>query len=466
MSILVPLTLFGWIPAVLAMFALLPARRAVIAAYIGGWLFLPMAGYNLPGLPDYTKTSATTLGVMLAISVFDANRLANFKPRWFDLPILVWCLCPFAASISNGLGAYDGLSAVVEQTIHWGLPYLTGRLYLTDEKAFRDLAVGVFIGGLIYMPLCLYEIRMSPQLHNLLYGFVQTDFIKAIRYGGYRPRVFMQTGLAVGLWMSLATLTGFWLWRSGTLRRIWGVPTGTLLLVMAITTVLCKSVYAILLGFAGMGMLLFTKWFTIRWAVLMLVLIPPIYITLRTTSLWSGQQAVTFAEKMIGEGRAQSLQVRLEDERILRERALKKPIWGWGRWGRMRPPNEKTEVVTDGMWILALGRTGLVGVTSFTAALLLPVVLVIRAIPPQRWSKPYFAPVVVVGIAVLLYMLDNLLNAMVNPIYMVMAGGLLTFAGSHQLSAIEYMTLYQRNLPTSREGGGAASLRPSPEEVR
>jgi hypothetical protein len=41
MMIFVYLALFGWVPAVFAMFALLPARTAAATAVIGAWLLLP-----------------------------------------------------------------------------------------------------------------------------------------------------------------------------------------------------------------------------------------------------------------------------------------------------------------------------------------------------------------------------------------------------------------------------------------
>ncbi len=89
---------------VLVLFAVMPPRRAVIASFVGAWLFLPLVGYALPGLPDYTKMSATCYGVLLGMLLFDGARLFQFRPSWIDLPIVVWCLVPLASSISNGLG--------------------------------------------------------------------------------------------------------------------------------------------------------------------------------------------------------------------------------------------------------------------------------------------------------------------------------------------------------------------------
>ena len=77
-SPLVPLTLFGWIPFVLLLFLFLPPRRAVITAFLIAWLFLPMAGFKIPGLPDYTKMSATCVGVLIAALLL--SRLIGFSP--------------------------------------------------------------------------------------------------------------------------------------------------------------------------------------------------------------------------------------------------------------------------------------------------------------------------------------------------------------------------------------------------
>src|SRR3954468_7155501 len=115
MGFLVPLSLFGWIPFVLALFALLPPRRAVISAFLIAWLFLPMAGYKVPSLPDYTKMSATVLGVLMGAAIFDTDRLLSFRLRWVDIPMVIWCCSPMASSYLNGLGLYDGCSEIVRQ---------------------------------------------------------------------------------------------------------------------------------------------------------------------------------------------------------------------------------------------------------------------------------------------------------------------------------------------------------------
>jgi hypothetical protein len=89
-----------------------------------------------------------------------------------------------------------------------------GRIYLSSLLGMYELAVAVFLGGPDYMPLCLLEVRLSPQLHTWIFGYHQHSFGQSLRFGGFRPVVFMDHGLMVGLWMTMATLAGFWLWRS------------------------------------------------------------------------------------------------------------------------------------------------------------------------------------------------------------------------------------------------------------
>lgn len=110
MTIAAYVALFGWVPAILVLFALLPSRRAATVAVIVAWLLLPPYGIPITGFPDYSKNTAATLGMILGTLFFAPDRILAFRPRWFDLPMLLWCLCGIATSLHNNLGPYDGLS--------------------------------------------------------------------------------------------------------------------------------------------------------------------------------------------------------------------------------------------------------------------------------------------------------------------------------------------------------------------
>ena len=107
------------------------------------------------------------------MALFHMDLLFALRPRWFDLPIVTYCcFCPIASSLSNGLGFYDGCSGALTNCVTLGLPYLFGRVYFTRLEHLRELAVGIVVGGMIYVPLCWWELKMSPQLHRQLYGFM------------------------------------------------------------------------------------------------------------------------------------------------------------------------------------------------------------------------------------------------------------------------------------------------------
>lgn len=424
MFILVPILLFGWIPFVCLLFAIMPPRRAVVVGYLGAWMFLPVYGYDLPYLPGYTKVTAANIAVLLAASLFDSRTLRAVRPAWFDLPLLIYCLVPFAASLSNDLGAYDGMSNVLKRLVGWGIPYFIGRAYFTNVQAIRNIAYGVVIGGLIYIPLCLWEIRMSPMLHEQIFGFRQDPWHHAVRYGGFRPNVFMQTGLMVGMWMATATVMALWLWRRRAVQKLMGIPMPLVTTALFVTTVLCKSTYSVFLGLIGTIVIFVSGWTRTSLPMLMLVLVPPIYMTTRTTGMVPKDPLVHVAELISNEDRAHSLDYRLTQEVLFTEKALERPIFGWGGYNRFKPDEEDWRGGVDALWITTFGMTGLVGLITLTVAWLLPAILFLIRYPAQTWNHHAVAPVAALAVLLLMTMCDNLLNAMYNPIMTVIAGGL------------------------------------------
>jgi len=201
LSVLVPLFLFGWIPVSLLLFHFLAPIRATAFTLALGACFLPVAGYSIPGLPDFTKTFAVSIGGLSGVLLFHRELLVRFRPNAADIPAAVFCLCPLASSLSNDLGLYDGLSAVIDQTITWGIPYGIGRIVCRSTADISQLGEVVVWVGIICIPFCLWEVVMSPQLHYQFFGFHQHDLAQTIRGGGWRPMVFMRHGLQLALWM-------------------------------------------------------------------------------------------------------------------------------------------------------------------------------------------------------------------------------------------------------------------------
>lgn len=266
--------------------------------------------------------------------------------------------------------------------------------------------------------------------------------------------VFMQHGLMVGMWMCMATLVGLWLWWSGAQRRLWGVPMPWLVVPLGMTAVLCKSFGALVLLVGGVGVLVALKWFRMGIVVLALAMVPPAYMAVRAPGLYDGRHLVEFADAVAPE-RTGSLQYRLDAEEMLAEHAMRQPVFGWGGWGRNRPARmgdeETADMATDGFWVITLGQRGLVGLTAVYAVLLLPGFVLWRRWRSEDWVRPTATGAGALAVVLTLYAVDSLFNAMVNPVYTVVAGGLLGVVAM-QATASRVRTTHEAPRVTREKG--------------
>ncbi|HWR01742.1 MAG TPA: hypothetical protein VN371_07730 [Chlorobaculum sp.] len=427
-NFMVAIALFGWIPLVMLLFRKLDPRLAVTVAFVGGWMFLPVAGFKVPGVPAYNKMTATCIVILFWAWKFDRERFGKFDFSLADLPMLLWCIAPFFSSVFNDLGVYDGLSQTMYQSITWGVPYFLARLYFGDAAGLKMLATAIFIGALIYIPFCWFELIMSPQLHRLTYGFHQHNFLQTLRDGGgFRPMVFMDHGLMTSMWMVLAVFLGTWMYYARELpEKILGVPSLYLLLVLILTTLAMKSVGAIVLLLIGLIVIFLSNRMKNVVLLLIMLLVPPLYVYTRSTGIWDGTNLSGYVAEKFSPTRAQSLQFRFDNETILINKALEGTFFGWGGFGRSRVFDEKGKdlSVTDGLWIITFGQNGKFGLIAMIIAIQTPVVLFLMRFKPDRWNEKNLAVPAVMAIFLAIYMIDNLLNAMINPIYMLFSGGL------------------------------------------
>ncbi len=426
-NIFVPIALVAFVPAVAGLFAWLGPRRGVVVSLLAGWMLLPSydSWFKAPFLTS--KAMFVPVVVLVTSLAFDARSWLRLRPRLLDLPMALWCLEPFVTSLVNGLGAYDGAHAVFHTTSVWGVPYLLGRIYLDSPRALSDLAKALVVAALAYVPLCLWEVRMSPNLHLSVYGFHPMDFLQAIRFGGYRPNVFMSHGLMLGMVMASATLVAYWEWRTRARTLLGGIPYGWVVAVLVVMTLLVKATGAILLLALGMAVLEGTRRIRAPWLLLALILVPPAYSAARIAG-WTGDDLVTLSSSWIDPERADSLKYRMDHEDALIEKAMQRPGLGWGRWGRSRIFDEdgRDVSVTDGMWIITLGVSGLVGLAALILILALPVVAFLRRFPAAFWGDARLAAPAALAVVVLLWAIDDLPNAVVTPFPPTIAGALVT----------------------------------------
>ena len=206
---------------------------------------------------------------------------------------------------------------------------------MTDWESIKDLAWGVFLGGVIYIPLCWTEIVLSPQLHMWVYGWHPHDFIQSIRGNSYRPVIFMHHGLMVGMWMAAATLCGIGLWRLKMLEEIkplwdrfkvpnWIRPSWVPLFLL-FTFVCCQSLGAFALFLQAMVVLFLSFRFKSVLPLLLLIAFPVCQMGMKVIK--KGEYSSNSVDMIakFSEDRAASLEFRLINEKILVEKALEKP---------------------------------------------------------------------------------------------------------------------------------------------
>ena len=159
---------------------------------------------------------------------------------------------------------------------------------------------------------------------------------------------------------------------------------------------------------------------------MILLITPYLYILTRINGIWDGRNLSNYVAEKFSPVRAQSLQFRFDNETMLIVKAMQGTVFGWGGYGRSRVYDEKGKdlSVTDGLWIITLGQNGLYGLIMLTTTIQLPVVFFALRFKPEVWNKKALAGPAVMAIFLALTMIDNLLNAMVNPIYMLFSGGL------------------------------------------
>lgn len=393
MEWMIPTAMFGWPLLCLLISGRFERESSIAFLLVLGWLFLPEYEYELPGFPDYTRTTALGLGAIMSCMMHDPKTL--FRVRWsrWDLPMLIWCLSPIFSSLSNDLGLRDGISGALTTALTWFLPYWVGRAYLGSEKGLRSICWAILIGALIYVPLILIEIRLSPQLHRWIYGFHQHSFQQTMRFGGYRPMVFLGHGLILALWMAAATIVSAWLWRTQRTLRIGGWPIGSVFVFLLCITIACRSVNAV-----GLMLLTFpviflpTAWWR-RLCLVGLLMLGPTYTVMRLSVDVPVQSIAAVAGQIVSKERGASLLTRFENEDMLMEKAFKRPLLGWGAWGRSRIYDDwgKDISITDSRWIIVFGQRGLLGIAMMLLVFLAPILRFLRQNPLDIWNTPKFA---------------------------------------------------------------------------
>ncbi len=425
--------LWIWPIAIFLLIKRYPVNHAILMAFVLSVLFLPVITVDPPLLPPLNKDSITSLSLFTfllfsgkRIGIFQRSMVSKFLWLFFLASMVSNELNDFPITVGDkvipALKPYDTFSTFVRYSLEF-MPFFLGRRFLNNfidnEFIFRYMArIGLF-----YSVLMLFEIRMSPQLHNWIYGFLPTEFIQQIRAGGFRPIVFVGHGLPMAF-IFFTFLTGaFSLFKNRV--RFTQYSSAFVIGYMVLVLFLCKTWSAILYACIG-GVLinLFIPRVQVKIAMYMvfLVLLFPIS---RILDIFPTTGTVDLIKEFSSE-RAHSVDFRFKNEDVLLNRAMERPWFGWSGWGRNRVFNEngKDLSVTDGKWILIFGINGLVGFIAYYGILILPIYYankVIRRVKEPRYQVYIAAQVLILAVC----LIDSIPNTNMGALHLLLAGSLI-----------------------------------------
>lgn len=419
-----------WPFVALVFYARMGAAWATIWTVLGAYLLLPpVTAIQFPLLPDLDKGGAAALGGLLGLALVSRDgRLALPRSPLVRWMMLLYVIAPLLSAADNrdilitgpgmiaGMTAYDGISFALGNAATL-IPMVLAASVLGSERGAQRLLRAFTVAGLAYALPILMEIRLSPQLNVWIYGFFAHDFLQMIRYGGYRPMVFLTHGLWVALFAFMAAAS------AAHVARLRGFAMQPVLVLgfLLVIVVLCKSMGAILYTVAIVPLILLA---TPRQQILVAVtlgLLVATYPLLRYFGLFPADALVDLVLAIDAE-RASSLSFRFANETALLEHATERTLLGWSGWGRhmvFDPVTGAATSVSDGRWIIALGIGGLFGYAIEFGLLLLPI---FAAMLRARICPPAIAALTLIHATTLV---DLLPNATLTPLSWLITGLLL-----------------------------------------
>ena len=421
-----------WPMITILLFATLRAHQALVWSVLGAYLLLPVrTSFEFPLIPSLDKSSISNLAILACCIIFVREKwLTALKEPVVVVLVAIFILSPFGTAFFNAeslvyvdrfipaMSAYDAGAQAALNAITL-IPFVIGYALINSDERRRQFLFIFLMCAMAYSMLMLIELRLSPQLHRLTYGFFPHSFGQQMRAGGFRPVVFLGHGLLVAIFCAMTIAAAVAIWRSSTGQRRRNA--GFMATYLWLLLLLCKSLGATLIGslFVPLIAWLRPRSLTIICALISVLILA--YPTARALGIIPTNAMLEAADAFSAD-RGGSLGFRLINEEQLLQRASHKPGFGWGSWGRNRIYSEEDGrdlSVTDGTWIIVFGTWGWVGYLSMFGLLCLGS---IRLLWQKRALKAISISSATLCALLAINLIDSVPNSSIVPLTWLIAG--------------------------------------------
>ena len=430
------LVFFSWPIVVLWLLIRYPTKKAIFISIVLTTLLLPSAfSADVPLLPPLDKDNITGLSLILFLFLM-RKKFRIFQPGLSTIlfigyfiviaitvelnaiPIII-----IGSKYLPGLTYHDIFSTIIRLIIYT-MPFFLGRYFSTSLKDTEIFFKIMVVMALIYTLPMLFELKMSPQLHNIFYGYQPSQFVQEIREDGYRPMVFVGHGLGLAFWMSTCILAAVALLKNKIRSTI--LSPVVVVCYLFVVLMFCKTWSAAAYAVLGMFFILKLRPSTqVKWSFIIAAIVI-LYPIAKVNEVIPEKEIISTISQY-NPARAQSLEFRFQNENEMLAHALEKPFFGWGSWGRNRIYSKwdgRDLSVTDGRWIAELGTNGWMGFLFYYAILLTPLYYALKTFKYIKEPKDqvYFAAL---SIILAICIIDSIPNTGMGPMHFFLAGILL-----------------------------------------
>ena len=410
-----------WPVVSLALYQKLPLITATFWTIVGGYLLLPVGvEFDFPLIPALDKNSIPAVAAFIGCKYKANKKITLLPPPGLERKLIALLFLGSVFTVLtnsdpvvelnrniSGLSIHDTFSTILS---HWLMliPFILGmQIIKTHEDKLHFLRLLV-IAGLWYSVLIIFEIRMSPQLHTWLYGFFPHSWLQQIRYGGFRPVVFLGHGLWVSVFilMTLGAIVSL----SKLKLRSFKFTDNFIIAYFIVLLILAKGVGSMILGAILLIAMIFFRYENVFKISSLLALMAILYPLLCILEIFPHKYLLDVIGS-VDASRAASLKYRFDQEAALLERASQKIMFGWGGWGR----NRLEDSITDGYWVILVGKYGLTGFVAIFGIMLTSIYRAskIWMLDARKNEIQYISGI---ALTLALLMIDQIPNASINPI--------------------------------------------------